>query len=175
MTSAVWRTGHLILVLLLLLSAGCGYRVTNGQTGRLGTARTVWVPFFTNETISPTAQTVLRRAFYEELHALRGLTPAESEARADLVMKAKLVKYAGKAVSFNPLDQALVYSLALDVELEIARSGDVPPLWKGQLSGSRQYPANSDLARQRNAEEQALDAVARTIAHSFISALEESY
>ncbi len=169
------RICHLILLLLLLLSAGCGYRVTNPQTGCLGSARTVWVPFFTNESISPTAQTVLRRAFYDELHALRGLYPAESEARADLVMKARLVTYAGTTVSYNSLDQAFFNSLALDVELEIARAGELSPLWKGQLHGTHQYPSNSDLAKQRNAEEQAVEAVARNIAHSFISALEQSY
>ena len=164
-----------LLVLLLGTAAGCGYHVTNTQSGRLGVARNIWVPFFINESISPTAQTVLRRAFYEELHALRGLNPAAAAASADLVMKARLVSYSSKAVSYNSLDQAREFNLSLDVELEIAKKGETLPLWKGLVHATKQYPANRDLALQRNAEEQALDAAARIIAHKFITALEETY
>jgi outer membrane lipopolysaccharide assembly protein LptE/RlpB len=170
-----WVRG-LMLALLLIGAAGCGYHLTNSQSsGRLGNTQKIWVPFFTNESISPTAQTVLRRAFYEEFHALRGLAPAGSLEGADLAMKARIISYSSKAVSYSALDQAREFSLSLNVELEITKKGQTLPLWKGQIQGSKQYPANTNLALQRNAEEQALDAAARIIAHKFISALEESY
>lgn len=166
----------LILGMLLNAVSGCGYHLTNSQSSRnFGAARTIWVPFFSNESVSPNAQTVLRRAFFEEFHALRGLNPARSEGEADLAMKARIVSYSGRAVSYNALDQAREFTLSLDVELEITGKGHSSPLWKGQIQGSKQYPANRDLALQRNAEEQALDAAARIIAHKFITALEESY
>jgi outer membrane lipopolysaccharide assembly protein LptE/RlpB len=174
MRASIWGRG-LLLVLLLNAVAGCGYHLTNSQSGRLGTARNIWVPFFSNESISPTAQTVLRRAFYEEFHALRGLNPSSNAGDADLAMKARILSYTSKAVSYNTLDQAREYSLSLNVELEITKRGETTPLWKGQIQGSKQFPANTDLALQHNAEEQALDAAARIIAHKFISALEESY
>ncbi|MGB9081909.1 MAG: LPS assembly lipoprotein LptE [Desulfuromonadaceae bacterium] len=165
-----------MLGMLLNAVAGCGYHLTNAQSSRMfGTAQNIWVPFFSNESVSPSAQTVLRRAFFEEFHALRGLNPAGSEAAADLAMKAKIISYSSKVVSYNALDQAREFSLSLDVELEITQKGHSLPLWKGQIKGSKQYPANRDLALQHNAEEQALDAAARIIAHKFISALEESY
>jgi len=164
-----------MLALLLSTVAGCGYHLNNSQSGRLGTAHKIWVPFFSNESISPTAQTVLRRAFYEEFHALRGLNPAGSADGADLAMKARIVSYSSKAVSYSAIDQAREFSLSLNVELEITKKGQTLPLWKGQIQGAKQYPANTNLALQRNAEEQALDAAARIIAHKFISALEESY
>lgn len=165
----------LLLALLLNTTAGCGYHLTGSQSQHLGAAQTIWVPFFSNESISPTAQTVLRRAFYEELHALRGLAPASSEGSADLAMKARIISYSSTVVSYNAVDHASEYSLSLNVELEITKKGDTSPLWKGQLHAEKQYPAGTDLALQRNAEEQALDAAARIIAQKFISALEESY
>lgn len=174
MSASVWVRG-VLLALLLSTAAGCGYHLTNFQSGRFGTARTVWVPFFSNESISPTAQTVLRRSFYEELHAMRGLNPAVTAESADLTMKARLISYSIKAVSNNALDQAREYSLSLAVELEIVKKGETVPLWKGQIQGSKQFPAGSDLALQRNSEEQALDAASRIIVHKFISSLEESY
>jgi outer membrane lipopolysaccharide assembly protein LptE/RlpB len=175
MSASLWIRG-VMLALLLGTVAGCGYHLTNAQSPRqLGTARNIWIPFFINESISPTAQTVLRRAFYEEFHALRGLSPAGSEEGADLAMKARIIAYSSKAVSYNVLDQAREFNLSLTVELEISRKGEAAPLWKGQIQGSKQYPANRNLALQRNAEEQALDAASRIIAHKFITALEESY
>ncbi|NTV48085.1 MAG: hypothetical protein HGB32_09990 [Geobacteraceae bacterium] len=165
----------LLLGLVLSAVSGCGYHLTNSPSGRLGNSQKIWVPFFSNESISPTAQTVLRRAFYDEFHALRGLNPAGSEDIADLVIKARIVSYSSKVVSYDSVDHASAYSLNLSVELEISKKGQALPLWKGQLQGSSQYPANINLALQRNAEEQALDAAARIIAQKFISALEESY
>ena len=172
MSASLWGRGLMIAVLLNAV-VGCGYHLTSSQ--RLGAAQKVWVPFFSNESVSPTAQTVLRRAFYEEFHALRGLSPASSEEDADLAMKARIISYSSRVVSYNALDQAREYSLSLNVELEIVKKGQTTPLWKGQIQGAKQYPANRDLALQRNSEEQALDATARIIAHKFISALEESY
>lgn len=168
-----WR----VLVLLLLINsvAGCGYHLTSSSSQHLGGSQTIWVPFFTNESISPTAQTVLRRAFYEELHALRGLNPASSEGSADLVMKTRIVSYSSRAVSYSAIDRAMEYSLSLAVELEIRKKGETTPIWKGQLHGEKQYPASTNLALQRNSEEQALDAAARILAQKFISAMEESY
>lgn len=175
MKASRWARG-LMLALLLNAAAGCGYHLTNSQPSRqFGTAQNIWVPFFSNESVSPTAQTVIRRAFYEELHALRGLKPAGSEESADLAMKARIISYSNRVVSYSAIDQAREFSLSLTVELEISQKGVVLPLWKGQIQGTKQYPANRDLALQRNAEEQALDAAAQIIAHKFISALEESY
>jgi outer membrane lipopolysaccharide assembly protein LptE/RlpB len=164
-----------MLALFLISFSGCGYHLTNSSSQRLGAAQTIWVPFFSNESISPTAQTVLRRAFYEELHALRSISPALNAEIADLVMKAKIISYSSKAVSYNALDQAREFSLNLNIELEIAKKDQKLPFWKGQLQGAKQYPANINLALQHNAEEQALDSAARIIAHTFISAVEESY
>ncbi len=165
-----------ICALLLNVVAGCGYHLTGtGSSRQLGAEQSVWVPFFTNESISPTAQTVLRRAFYEELHAMRGVRPANSQSSGDLAIKGRIVSYSSRAVSYTTLDQAREFSLSLDVELEVAKSGQTSPFWKGQIHGEKQYPANKNLALQHNAEEQALDAVARIVAQKFISALEESY
>jgi len=166
---------RLFVALLLMSASGCGYHLTNSPVQQSAEQRKIWIPFFGNESISPTAQTVLRRAFYEEFHALRGVVPATTEAGADLVMKGRVVSYSSRAVSYTSLDQAREFSLDLNVELEITSKEQKLPLWKGQLKGTKQYPANTNLALQHNAEEQALDAAARIIAHKFISALEDSY
>jgi len=175
MLTGMWHRTALITLMLVTLN-GCGYHLTNSQADRKQSFRNIWVPFFSNESISPTAQTVLRRAFYDEIHALRGLNPAESQETADLSMKAKILSYSTSAVSYNAKDEVREFKLSLNVELEAYKKGQLLPVWKGQIQSSKQYPANTiNIALQRNAEDKALDAVARILAHKFITAIEESY
>jgi outer membrane lipopolysaccharide assembly protein LptE/RlpB len=166
---------YFLLLPFLILLTGCGYHLTNSATQRLTTGQQLWVPFIGNESVSPTAQRVLRRALYEECHALRGLVPSESEGSAGLIMKGKLLSYTNGAVSYSAIDRVRMFRLTISVELELYRKGETVPLWKGTLDAAKDYPANSDLALQRNAEESALDAASRIIAHKFISAAEQSY
>lgn len=173
--SIFYRLQGLLFILLLPLSGGCGYQLTNSSFGAIANSKTVWIPFFVNETVSPTAQTVLRRVFYDEFHALRGISPAIDEASADLVVKAKIISYSNRALSYNALDQAMEYALTLNTELEISKKDQKKPLFKGQLQASKQYMANTNLALQHNSEEQALDGAGRIIAQKFISNIEESY
>lgn len=163
------------LLFLPFILSGCGYHLTNSGSERLSSGQQIWVPFIGNESVSPSAQTVLRRALYDECHAMRGLAPSESEGAANLIIKGKLLSFSSGAVAYNAADQVRSLRLNISVELELYRKGETVPLWKGVLSASKDYQANSDLALQRNAEESALDAAGRIIAHKFISASERSY
>lgn len=169
------RCSLLSLLILVCTLAGCGYHLTNSSSVRLAAGQKLWVPFITNESISPTAQTVLRRTLYEECHALRGLVASDSEASADLFVKGRLVSYSTKVISYSAVDRASEIRLTLEVELELFRRMEEAPLWKGTLQASKTYPTNTNLALQRNAEESALDAAARIIAGKFITAVEQKY
>ncbi len=165
----------LLLLILIWIMTGCGYHLTNRSSERLVAGQKLWVPFITNESVSSSAQTVLRRTLYEECHALRGLIPSESLAASDMFVKGRLVSYSTKVVSYSAIDRASEIRLTLEVELELYRRGGETPVWKGTLQASKTYPANSNLALQRNAEERALDAAARIIASRFITAAEQNF
>jgi hypothetical protein len=132
------------------------------------------VRFISSASSNPVAQTVLQRTLYEELHALRGLRPAGTEADADLVLLAKIASYDTIAASYNALDQVREYRLSVTLELALQRPGETAPLWKGRLQATQVFPAG-DLALQRNAENAALNAVARTIAQKLLTAVERDY
>ncbi|QEM68212.1 hypothetical protein FO488_08585 [Geobacter sp. FeAm09] len=172
--------GFLRLVPLLALScallfAGCGYRFAGTAGNRLTTGQSIWVAFIANETISPTAQTVIRRALYEECHAMRGLAPADRETAADLRVRGNLVSYTLKAVSYSAADQVKEYRLTISVDLELHQKGGAVPLWKGTVQASQDFPASTDLALQHNAEEAALKAASRTLADRFLVTVEQAY
>jgi outer membrane lipopolysaccharide assembly protein LptE/RlpB len=164
-----------LLLCCLLFIAGCGYHFAGSAGNRIATDQSVWVAFIVNETISPTAQTVIRRALYEECHAMRGLYPADKEATADLRVGGKLTSYTIKAISYTAIDQAKEYRLLISVDLELHRKGETAPVWKGVVKASQDYPASTDLGLQHNAEEAALKAASRTLARKFLVSVEQAY
>lgn len=165
----------LSLLFALFFMSACGYHFAGSAANKLQSGQSLWVSFIGIEIDSPSAQTVLRRALLEECHALRGLYPADSAATADLRMKGGLRSYGTTAMSYTALDQVKEYRLTVVVELELFRKGETTPLWKGTLQSYQDYPANSDLALQRSAEEAALAAASHTIAQKFLMAVEQAY
>jgi outer membrane lipopolysaccharide assembly protein LptE/RlpB len=172
-----WISYRLLISMVVVsaLATGCGYQLTRATTQTLRADQKLWVQLISNESVSPTAQTVLRRALYDEFHALRGLAPSDSEQDADLIMKGRVVSYSRTALSYSALDRAREFRLTVEVELELYKKEQATPFWKGLLQASTEYPANVNLSLQHNAEESALDTVARIIAHKMISATEQSY
>jgi outer membrane lipopolysaccharide assembly protein LptE/RlpB len=170
-----FRRFTVLLLCCLPLVAGCGYHFAGTAGNRIATDQSVWVAFIVNETISPTAQTVIRRALYEECHAMRGLYPADKEATAELGVRGKLTSYNLKAVSYSAIDQVKEYRLLISVDLELYRKGETAPVWKGTIQASQDFPASTELALQYNAEEAALKAASRTLARKFLVSVEQAY
>ena len=160
---------------ILIVVAGCGYRPVATSTNRLDSNHRLWVSFIANETISSTAQTVIRRALLEEAHTMRGIAPAGNSAAADLLVSGSLRSYSSGAISYTSLDRAREYRLTIEVELELRSTVDKDLAWKGILKASQDYPANDDLALQHSAEEAALAAASRKLAQKFLTTLEQSY
>lgn len=169
------------LLVAMVVLAGCGYRPAATAGNRLGPNHRLWVAFISNDTISPSAQTVLRRALLEEAHGMRGIPPAASAGEADLLVSGSLRSYSSRAISYSErnhdddFDQAREYRLTIAVELELRSTEDRSLAWKGTLQAFQDYPANDDLALQRSAEEQALAAASRKIAQKLLLSLEQSY
>lgn len=161
--------------LMLMSLAACGYHFAGSSANKLASGQSLWVSFIGIEIDSPSAQTALRRSLLEECHAIRGLYPSASEATADLRISGHLRSYATRAVSYTALDLVKEYRLTIEAELELYRKGSTTPVWKGTLQSFQDYPANTDLALQRSAEEAALAAASRILAQKLLTAVEQSY
>lgn len=165
----------LLNILLLLLLSGCGYHFTGNSPGRLAAGQSLNVAFIVNETVSPTAETVIRRAIYQQGNVMRGLYPVKNNQTADIRISGKLVSYTSKVVAYSAVDKANEYRLIIAVDLQVDKKGDTKPLWKGQLQAYQDYPASTNLAIQRNSEEAALEAASQIIAQKLLSYVEQSY
>lgn len=170
-----WTAVCLLSAMLLMLISGCGYRFAASTDNRISSDEKIWVSFIANETASPTAQTVIRRALLDQLHIMRGVAPAGSLEQANAVVSGTIRSYSGRVLSYSAVDRDREFRLTIAVELELRRKGDAAPVWKGTLQAFQDYPASDDLALQRNAEEAALVAASQKLAEKFITAVEQSY
>jgi outer membrane lipopolysaccharide assembly protein LptE/RlpB len=176
-TSKCIRSVVVLLGMMMTFAvlAGCGYKFAGSAGNRLDPNQKLWVAFIANDTISPTAQTVVRRALLEEAHAMRGLIPASSLASADLLVSGKIKSYGSSISSYTAVDLIREYRLIINVELEIRRKEGGTPLWKGNIQTYQDFPSNTNLALQRNAEEEALVAASKKLAQKFLTSVEQSY
>jgi outer membrane lipopolysaccharide assembly protein LptE/RlpB len=163
------------VMLVLLVASGCGYRFAGSSANRLNQGQKVWVAFISNETVSPTAQTVIRRALLDQLHSMRGISPAGNQAEAGLHISGALRSYSSRVMSYTSADRSGEIRLTITADCEVRKSGEVLPLWKGAVQAFQDYPASTDLALQKNAEEAAVAAASRKLAEKLITAVEQSY
>lgn len=176
----VYRIKLLLVLVVLLILSGCGYRITGFNASNTDyNGRTVWVDFIGNTTGSSTAQTNLKRGFLEEFHAFRGMLPSTVRSESDLVVSGSIRSYTIRAVSYTAADQVRENRLSIEVELEVRERTSLTALWKGVISASQDFPAsdplNPNLALQKNAEEAALVAASRKLAQTLITSMEVSY
>ena len=164
-----------VMLLWLCGVSGCGYRFSASGDNRIASGQSLWVAFIANDTVSPTAQTVLRRALLDEFQAMRGAVPAGSQSNGMLQIGGAFRSYTNTGISYSAIDRVREYRLTISAELEIRRRGETAPFWKGVLQASQDYPANSDLALQHNAEEAALEAASRKLSRKLITTLEQTY
>jgi hypothetical protein len=167
------------IVMTALFTSGCGYSLTGtNPQNNLNAGQAIWVDFISNDTISTSAQTVIRRALLSEAHGMRGMLPSATSSSADLIVSGRLLSYSTGAVSYSSIDQVKEYRLYISAELELRRKGEKgKAFWKGTISTYQDYPVdkNNDLALQRSAEEAALAAASRKMAQKFIFLAEQSY
>jgi outer membrane lipopolysaccharide assembly protein LptE/RlpB len=168
----------LLLLVVVLSVAGCGYRFTADSDTRLTAGQTVWIPYFKNATVYANASVALKRALFDQFVTQRGITPAAKPELADLSLEGTLTGYGAGVVSYTAADAAKEYRLTITAEITVRKRGetkDAKPLWKGTLSAWQDYPVAATIELQRSNEEAALTAASRKLAQQLIWQMEQQY
>ncbi len=163
---------QLILFLgLTALISGCGYTLARRNLV-LQSGQTVDVKMFANRTYQPDIEAELRHAIVNELVA-RG--EKVSSELSDFVISGEIASLSADASAFSAIDQASYYTVTVAVHAQLAdrRSGKV--LWKGAETIRQGYPANSNLALQRNSHVAAVSAACATAARLLVIKMNQSF
>ena len=160
-----WR-GRLLLAyllagLLLPIVAGCGYRLV-GASSEAPHLLTVAVPVFRNLTYRPAGEGVFTEELVQALNR-HGATVRDT-AGADYVIVAEIVSLATKGNAFSAKDLAVLYQLAVDLDVTILKRSENRILHKERVSRRVAYPAQAERAMLASVEDAALADLARQVA-----------
>jgi len=169
---------YLLLILPTLLITACGYNFTADTSTKLTANQTVWVAYFKNITVYPSATVALKRAFFEQFGSQRGILPAASEKEGDILISGKITGYGINEVSYTAADIAKEYRLTLTSEITATRQkddGSIETIWQGVLSAWHDYMVTGSIEEQYRNEEAALQIAARKLAQNAIWQMEQNY
>lgn len=125
------RLQRLVCLLLLSVTASCGYHLTGSQVGLPAEIRSVRVGEIENRSNEPGIEKRLAFALEREIHERQQLRLVSSTAAADATLSGRIRSASLRPVAFNSDDEATQYNVALEVDLTLKRDRDGQTLWKG--------------------------------------------
>lgn len=161
----------ILLTTLAVLLNGCGYSLAVRNTV-IPSGQTVDVRMFANRTYQPGIDAELRQALLSELLSRGEKVVPEL---ADFIMSGEIAALKVDATAFSEVDEAMMYTIVLEVHSELTdrRSGKV--VWKGTETIRQGYSANDDLALQRNAHSAAVSAACAKAARLLVVKMNQSF
>jgi len=167
--TTVWRL--VLLLTFALLLAGCGYTLAT-RNSVIKRGQTLDVRMFANRTYQANIEAELRQAF---VTALVSRGEKVSADLPDLVISGEIHSLSVDASAFSGDDKAMFYRITFVVQAQLSdrRSGEV--VWKGEETIRQEYPANTDLALQRNAHAAAVSAACIRAAELLVVKMNQSF
>lgn len=134
----MYKRGQVVVLALLLLAAGCGYRFTVPNASLPAGLSSVRAPLFENRTSDPGAEAVFTEALRQHLHRAGRLggEAAAGELRGVVVTLSTTPLVASPGRLPN-------YRLTATVDLQLFK-GDAA-VGRAQVTGSEEFPAGADV------------------------------
>jgi outer membrane lipopolysaccharide assembly protein LptE/RlpB len=155
-----------LLLIQLLLIAGCGYQFTGG--GLPGDVRLLHLPLAFNETSEPRLENVLAAPLTAVLARQKAIVLVESESGSDAVLQATIMTYDVVPLSYDSNDRISQYSATLTVHFTLKQQKDGKLLWQGDLQRQQSYTAALDKNQQEDLESIAIETMAKDLADDLL-------
>lgn len=162
------------LVLLLLL-AGCGYRLYGTGTALPPHLKTLAVPVFNNTSSEPTIHRQLtdtiRRAFLTDGR----IKLVDDPKKANLLLRGTLDFYDIRAVAFDENDVATEYWVYLGIDVEATDQVKNQIYFKEKFRTRWDYRPNSDVVGSEARRQRALEEAYRDVAIRLVSLVVDQF
>jgi len=131
------KSGLLSLCLAALVLSGCGYYSTTSRTAK--DIKSVYVPFFSNETTQPDLDIQVTEAVVDDLVDDNTLKVV-SEDQADAILQGRIVAFENRPFSFNVELDAQEYVVRIRVVASLYKRRTNEPLWENlTIEGTSTY------------------------------------
>jgi outer membrane lipopolysaccharide assembly protein LptE/RlpB len=131
------RFGKLVIILLIALSSGCGYRLA-ARKGDVGAGRTLAVPTFSNLTttyrIEQRISEAVRQEFARSTHY-----KVTSADRGDVVIRGEVSGYGQSPTVFDSRGRAAQYLVSVQLKVIITEAATGKTLFQNDAMTLRDY------------------------------------
>ncbi|HSF29978.1 MAG TPA: LPS assembly lipoprotein LptE [Candidatus Tectomicrobia bacterium] len=164
------RRCRILLVLLLALTAGCGYQLS-GQAGTIpGHLQRISVPIFSNATTVPGLEQLVTAAVRTQLQR-DGRVRLGTEASSTAVLHGEVRRYEAMLLATNRDDFALEYRVEVEVRIVVADLQQRQTVLDQTLTVNSEYVVSSQIVPTDIARDRALLVVARDAGERVVSLL----
>ena len=160
-----------LLLLLVLLSAGCGYHFPGTSGAFPSGVKSVYLPLFVNQTSETRLENRLSSDLSEVLSRNGNVSQVESRQQAEGILEGTITSYSTSAVSYDSSDDISEYRATMQVAVILRSVADGRLLWQGLVSRSEEYLAADDKNLQDDYENQAIEEISQRVAEDILSNL----
>ena len=154
----------LVILLMVVDSTGCGYRLGGYPSQSPTSVQKVEVPLFENLTHEPRVENTFTSAFRHRLQALPDLS-LSARSQAEAVLKGKILAVESDVVAVDREFMAMEYRLTILLSLSLQQSKDGGILWTDDnITDDIRFYASSDPLLVRDNREEALIKLSHRIA-----------
>lgn len=132
------------------------------------------IPIFANKSYRANIGAILTGSLVDEF-ARRSGGKVTDEESADLVLTGAVTTYSTSAVSFTAADTVKEYRAVMTVESSLAEKDSGKVIWKGVVTWGQDYPVNTDVAKQQNAEAAAIKEICSNLAQQIYHNISEGF
>ncbi len=181
---------RIVLILFVVLFAGCGYHVPGASTSPVGAstdggstadawvggdARVLYIQLFENQTAEPYLENYITSALVAELARSRVVELTENRALADVRLAGEVVEFSSNAFAYGPTDRITDYRATMKVSVRLLRKGSDEVLWRDNLQRTEDYAAAVNKNLQLEGERLAARLVSQRIAEDIHAGLLNSF
>jgi hypothetical protein len=124
----------LLIVMPLLILAGCGYRFTEGNESKFAHLRTFFVEGFVNKTGEAYSETIVRAAFTGRFVQEGRFTLAKSREEADIICRGTIRSVQISTLSYMSSKLASEERMTLGMEIIIEERASGKAIWEDRLA-----------------------------------------
>ncbi len=165
-----FKTGVTTLLFLMLVLAGCGYRLAGGDVD-LGTGQTLAVPVFGNRTTDYKVEQRLTEAVRREL-IQRTRYEVLPDSAGDVILSGEVLSVTQTPIIFTNQGRGTAYTVAVEVNVRMTDSTDGSVLFEGQNWVFREvFELSNDSETFVSEDAAAMERLADRFASSLVASL----
>ena len=148
--------GALLLVSLILITAGCGYRFSAGGDWIDSGIRTIFVDNIANSTAEPFVEIYLRNGFEDQFRKSPRFRLADSRETADAILKGTITALSTSYVAYDRYDKATESRAVMVVSLTFEERRTNKKLWSlSNFTGNESYRVDQSNPNTTSVNKQA--------------------